>query len=51
MAPTAFMPGDIVRIDHRQMGEVITVGAILVCVLVAATELYAYPPEQLEVVA
>lgn len=51
MAPTAFMPGDIVRIEHHQLGEVITVGRILVCVLIAATEVYAYPPEQLEVVA
>lgn len=39
------------RIGKTQVGEVVTVGASLVCVLVAATEVYAYPPEQLQVVA
>lgn len=51
MAPTDFLPGDIVRVGRAQVGEVVTVGAILVCVLIAATELYAYKPEQLEVIA
>jgi hypothetical protein len=45
------MPGDIVRTSHAQVGEVLTVGAALVCVLVAATEVYAYQPGQLEVIA
>jgi hypothetical protein len=51
VSPTEFMPGDIVRTNYAQVGEVLTVGAALVCVLVAATEVYAYQPGQLEVIA